>query len=81
MPVPMYHCIVCGVCDQMVVVGGLIGYTPTDAVCVAITVLYCHPLYATCTIVFGGCCCITALTTLVWFIPGAFSISIYYNVL
>ena len=38
MPVPMYYCIVCVVCDQMVVVGGnTTGYsTSTDAVRVAI---------------------------------------------
>ena len=49
-PVLMYHCIVCVVCDQMVVVGGrytaidailggtLTGYTSTDAVRVAVIV-------------------------------------------
>ena len=44
MPVPMGYCIVCVVCDQMVVVGGytitlnkgILVYTHTDAVRVAI---------------------------------------------
>ena len=39
MPVPSDYCIVCVVCDQMVVVGGQTGYlTPTDAVRVAVIV-------------------------------------------
>ena len=41
MPVPMGYCIVCVVCDQMVVVGGLTNTTgspPTDAVRVAVIV-------------------------------------------
>ena len=42
MPVPMYYCIVCVVCDQMVVVGGYPPgyphYTSTDAVRVAVIV-------------------------------------------
>ena len=41
MPVPRGYCIVCVVCDQMVVVGGLPGYpgyTSTDAVRVAVIV-------------------------------------------
>ena len=43
MPVPSGHCIVCVVCDQMVVVGGhplpgYTGYTSTDAVRVAVIV-------------------------------------------
>ena len=41
MPVPSGYCIVCVVCDQMVVVGGTTDYTgstPTDAVCVALIV-------------------------------------------
>ena len=40
MPVPMGYCIVCVVCDQMVVVGGLIpgSLTSTDAVRVAVIV-------------------------------------------
>ena len=37
MPEPMHHCIVCVVCDQMVVVGGRT-LTPTDAVRVAVIV-------------------------------------------
>ena len=37
MPVPSGYCIVCVVCDQMVVVGGY-GYTSTDAVRVAVIV-------------------------------------------
>ena len=43
MPVPSSYCIVCVVCDQMVVVGGgttdsITGYTSTDAVRVAVIV-------------------------------------------
>ena len=39
MPLPKGYCIVCVVCDQMVVVGGtLTGYTSTDAVRVAVIV-------------------------------------------
>ena len=39
MPYPMFHCIVCAVCDQMVVVGGSsTGYNSTDAVRVAVIV-------------------------------------------
>ena len=39
MPVPSVSCIVCVVCDQMVVVGGYLpGYTSTDAVRVAVIV-------------------------------------------
>ena len=41
MPVPSGYCIVCVVCDQMVVVGGLTnttGSTSTDAVSVAVIV-------------------------------------------
>ena len=41
MPVPMHYCIVCVVCDQMVVVGGhplTPGYPSTDAVRVAVIV-------------------------------------------